>query len=91
MITNIGNSHLDTLKNIDGVLKVKSEIIKNIKKGGYLIVPNENKKHLEIGRKLGMILKLKLLECQKSADFYATKINSKENGLNFVNCIKINK
>ena len=46
VITNIGNSHLETLKNINGVLKVKSEIVNNIKKGGYLIVPNENKKHL---------------------------------------------
>ena len=43
VITNIGNSHLDTLKNIDGVLKVKSEVVKNIQKGGYLVVPNENK------------------------------------------------
>ena len=34
VITNIGNSHLEILKNIDGVFKVKSELIKNIQKKG---------------------------------------------------------
>ena len=41
IITNIGNSHLDKLINIEGVFKVKSELIKNIRKGGTLIVPND--------------------------------------------------
>ena len=43
IITNIGNSHLEKLKNIEGVFKVKSELIKNIRKGGTLIVPNNEK------------------------------------------------
>ena len=30
VITNIGNSHLENLKDLDGVLRVKSELIKNI-------------------------------------------------------------
>ena len=47
VITNIGHSHLEKLRNINGVLKVKSEIIKNIQKGGTLIVPNDNKDHLD--------------------------------------------
>ncbi len=42
IITNIGNSHLEKLINIEGVFKVKSELIKNIRKGGTLIVPNDN-------------------------------------------------
>ena len=41
IITNIGNSHLEKLINIEGVFKVKSELIKNIRKGGALIVPND--------------------------------------------------
>ena len=41
IITNIGNSHLEKLINIEGVFKVKSELIKNIRKGGTLIVPND--------------------------------------------------
>ena len=43
IITNIGNSHLEKLKNVEGVFKVKSELIKNIRKGGTLIVPNDEK------------------------------------------------
>ena len=43
IITNIGNSHLEKLINIEGVFKVKSELIKNIRKGGALIVPNDEK------------------------------------------------
>ena len=46
VITNIGNSHLESLKNINGVFQVKSEIVKNIEKNGFLIVPNDNRKHL---------------------------------------------
>ena len=34
VITNIGSSHLEKLKNIDGVLKVKSELVDNIKRMG---------------------------------------------------------
>ena len=36
IITNIGNSHLEKLINIEGVFKVKSELIKNIRKRWYL-------------------------------------------------------
>ena len=45
IITNIGNSHLEELKNTNGVLRVKSEIIMHIKKNGFLVVPNDNEKH----------------------------------------------
>ena len=41
IITNIGNSHLEKLINVEGVFKVKSELVKNIRKGGTLIVPND--------------------------------------------------
>ena len=41
IITNIGYSHLEKLLNLEGVFKVKSELIKNIRKGGTLIVPND--------------------------------------------------
>jgi len=42
IITNVGNSHLEKLINVEGVFRVKSELIKNIRKGGTLIVPNDN-------------------------------------------------
>ena len=41
IITNIGNSHLEKLINVEGVFKVKSELVKNIRMGGTLIVPND--------------------------------------------------
>ena len=40
IITHIGHSHLDGLSSIRGVLKVKSELIKNIKQNGSAIVPD---------------------------------------------------
>ena len=52
VITNIGNSHLEKLRNISGVFKVKSEIIKNMRKDGILIVPNDNKNHLDKWKKM---------------------------------------
>ncbi len=84
VITNIGNSHLEGLKNIDGVLKVKSELVKNIRKGGYLIVPNENIKHLEYWKKIRNDIEIKTFGMSKDADFYPTKINRVISGINFV-------
>ena len=83
VITNIGNSHLEQLKNIKGVLKVKSEIIKNIKSNGFLVVPNENKKHLDYWKKIRRDIKIITFGMSKDADFYASKIKIKHNGTNF--------
>ena len=83
VITNIGNSHLETLKNINGVLKVKSEIVNNIKKGGYLIVPNENKKHLSYWKLIRDDIKIYSFGMTKSADFFASDIRVKREGMHF--------
>ena len=91
VITNIGNSHLDALKNIDGVLKVKSEMVKNIKKSGYLIVPNENRKHLKHWKKIRNDIEIKTFGMSKDADFHPTKISSSLDGLNFVISSKLIK
>ena len=40
IITHIGHSHLEGLSSVNGVLKVKSELIKNIQKNGIAIVPD---------------------------------------------------
>ena len=40
IITHIGHSHLEGLNSVKGVLKVKSELINNIKTSGSAIVPN---------------------------------------------------
>lgn len=76
VITNIGNSHLEKLKNIKGVLKVKSELVSNIKNGGYLVVPNENKEHLKFWEKIIRGKELITFGTEKNADFYAINIKS---------------
>ena len=83
VITNIGNSHLETLKNINGVLKVKSEIVNNIKKDGYLIVPNENKKHLSYWKLIRDDINIYSFGMTKSADFFASDIRVKREGMHF--------
>ena len=83
VITNIGNSHLETLKNINGVLKVKSEIVSNIKKDGYLIVPNENKKHLSYWKLIRDDINIYSFGMTKSADFFASDIRVKREGMHF--------
>ena len=83
VITNIGNSHLETLKNINGVLKVKSEIVNNIKKGGYLIVPNGNKKHLNYWKLIRDDINIYSFGMTKSADFFASDIRVKREGMHF--------
>lgn len=83
VITNIGNSHLETLKNINGVLTVKSEIVHNIKKNGYLIVPNENKNHLSHWRLIRKDINIYTFGITKSADFFASDIRYKKDGMHF--------
>ena len=84
LITNIGNSHLEKLKNIDGVLKVKSELISNIKKDGYLIVPNENSKHLSFWKSLRNDINVITFGIKKSADFYPEEIKYSLNKSTFI-------
>ncbi len=83
IITNIGNSHLETLKNIDGVLRVKSEIIQNIKSNGYLIVPSENKQYVGYWKKTRSDIKIFTFGMCKTADFFPTKININNKSISF--------
>ena len=84
VITNIGHSHLEKLGNVNGVFEVKSELINNIKKNGFLIVPSDNKEHLDRWKKLRNDINILTFGIESEADFYASKINLKENGLSFV-------
>jgi UDP-N-acetylmuramoyl-tripeptide--D-alanyl-D-alanine ligase len=84
LITNIGNSHLEFLKNIDGVFKVKSEIVKNIKKNGFLVVPNDNKKHLNKWKKMRSDITTISFGMKDDSDFYPIDIKIKQNGLSFL-------
>jgi UDP-N-acetylmuramoyl-tripeptide--D-alanyl-D-alanine ligase len=84
LITNIGNSHLESLKNIDGVFKVKSEIVKNIKKNGFLVVPNDNKKHLNKWKKMRSDIITISFGMKDDSDFYPINVKIKQNGLSFL-------
>ena len=86
IITNIGHSHLEHLKNIEGVLKVKSEIISNIKKNGCLIVPNYNQKHLAYWRSIRDDIDVITFGLTNSADFYPSNIKLTSIGIDF--CIE---
>ena len=79
IITNIGHSHLENLQNTEGVLKVKSELIPNITKGGYLIVPANNEKHLSYWKKIRSIT----FSAHKNADFIAKNIKESSAGMIF--------
>lgn len=83
IITNIGNSHLENLKNINGVLKVKSELIPNIKKGGYLIVPNDNLNYLQFWKQQCNYVHMITFGKNKNADFYPENIKSSIEKLEF--------
>ena len=83
VITNIGSSHLEKLKNIDGVLKVKSELVDNIKRDGNLIVPNENEEHLNFWKNLRQDINIFTFGMKKNADFFPTHIKKIKNGNHF--------
>ena len=83
IITNIGNSHLEALKNTNGVFRAKSEIIKNIKSNGYLIVPFENKQHIDYWKNVRSDIKVLTFGMCKAADFFPTKININEKRISF--------
>ena len=83
VITNIGLSHLESLKNKQGVLKVKSEIVNNIKKDGFLIVPDENKSHLKHWKSLRSHINMVTFGLERSSDFHPLEINLNTNGVDF--------
>tara|TARA_B100000900_G_scaffold409994_1_gene426885 strand:+ start:2271 stop:3611 length:1341 start_codon:yes stop_codon:yes gene_type:complete len=86
VITNIGSSHLEVLRNRDGVLRVKSELIPNIQKNGYLIVPNENKKHLNFWKRIRNDINIVTFGLNENADFFAHGIKRTSNQITF--CIR---
>ena len=88
VITNIGNSHLESLKNISGVLKVKSELITNIKKGGCLVVPNDSKGHLKLWKNIRNDINIITFGLDASADFYPTDIKYSLEQTQFYICSK---
>ena len=60
VITNISYAHIKNFKNINQIALAKSEIIKNIKEGGYLIL-NKDDKFYKFHEKIGLKRNLKIL------------------------------
>ena len=91
VITNIGYSHLESLKNIKGVFKVKSELIRNIKKNGCLVIPNDNKSHLKLWKNIRNDIDFITFGLKASADFYPSDIKYSLNQTQFYICSKKHK
>jgi len=83
IITNIGNSHIENLKNLDGVLKVKSELVNNIIKNGSLIVPGDNNKHLNFWKSLRKDITVFSFGLDNTNHYYPKEMASNLDGLSF--------
>ena len=81
IITHIGHSHLDGLNSVRGVLKVKSELIKNIKQNGSAIVPDGQ--YLNYWQKMRKDITFYSFGERSSASYFPTKIKMSKNGLSF--------
>jgi UDP-N-acetylmuramoyl-tripeptide--D-alanyl-D-alanine ligase len=90
IITNIGNSHLENLENIEGVLKVKSELVQNIRENGYLIVPGDNKKYVDYWKSIRKDIEIITIGLDSTCDIYATKIISEESSSFKIKSTKFN-
>ena len=60
VITNISYAHIKNFKNINQIALAKSEVIKNIKEGGYLIL-NKDDKFYNFHKKIGLKRNIKIL------------------------------
>tara|TARA_B100001250_G_scaffold412946_1_gene445540 strand:- start:247 stop:1587 length:1341 start_codon:yes stop_codon:yes gene_type:complete len=81
IITHIGHSHLDGLNSVRGVLKVKSELINNIKQNGSAIVPDG--RHLNYWKKMRDDITFYTFGEKSSASYFPTKIKMSKRGLSF--------
>ncbi|QGG51177.1 UDP-N-acetylmuramoyl-tripeptide--D-alanyl-D-alanine ligase [Lysinibacillus pakistanensis] len=83
IITNIGVHHLDGCGNLEGYIKAKAEILEGISEGGTLIInaDDENTKKIPLHTFKGKIITVGVHE---QADYKATTIQFKKNGMKFV-------
>ena len=81
IITHIGHSHLEGLNSVKGVLKVKSELINNIKQSGSVIVPDGI--YVNYWKKMRNDITFYTFGLKPSASFFPTQINMTKEGLSF--------
>jgi murE/murF fusion protein len=80
VITNISYAHIKNFKNINQIALAKSEIIKNIKDDGYLVL-NKDDKFYNFHKKIGLKRNLKILSFSlknKSATINLDSISKKK-------------
>ena len=91
VITNISYAHIKNFENINQIALAKSEIIKNIKDDGYLIL-NKDDKFYNFHKKIGLKRNLKILSFSlknKSALINLNSISKEKS--KYKVCININK
>ena len=75
VITNISYAHIKNFKNINQIALAKSEIIKNIKDDGYLIL-NKDDKFYNLHKQIGLKKKLRILSFSLKNKSATTNLNS---------------
>ena len=83
VITNISESHLEGLGNINGVKRAKAEILENIKSGGSLVINGDDENLIEIGRdfKRGDVVSFGVRD---DVSFRASQIEKNDKGWSFI-------
>ena len=87
IITHIGHSHLEGLRSLDGVLKVKSELIDNINKNGIAILPEGP--HIKYWKGLRKDITFRTFGLNDAASFFATHIKSAKHPAVFTSGLEI--
>ena len=75
VITNISYAHIKNFKNINQIALAKSEIIKNIKDDGYLVL-NKDDKFYNFHKKIGLKRNLKILSFSLKNKSATTNLDS---------------
>jgi len=79
VITNIGPSHLEYLKDTDTVLKAKCEVVEYLDKDARIVLNADDK----LLKTLKTDLKVVTFGLNKGCDFYPDKLNVEPDGINF--------
>ena len=79
VITNVGPSHLEYLKDTDTVLKAKSEILEYLDKNAKVILNADD----VLLNRLKIDLKIVKFGLSKNSDFYPEKLSIEPDGINF--------
>ena len=75
VITNVSHAHIKNFKNINQIALAKSEIIKNIKDDGYLVL-NKDDKFFNLHKKIGLKRNLKILSFSLKNKSATTNLSS---------------